>query len=111
MVVTMFKKYDSFFLLFSIINFFISFLCIITFNIPVEVHNYYDFTLSENLNNVYMSGKRWTIENGLYMLFTGLGCIGIIWLTEMDLKIDFMYCGLRYRLKRCYNYTKGLYRR
>jgi len=99
----MLVKYDTFFIVFATINFFISFLCVITFNIPVEVHNYYDFTMAENLNNVYMSGKKWTIQNGLYMLFTGLGCIGIIWVTETDKKVDWLYCGLRYRLKRWYN--------
>jgi hypothetical protein len=85
------KKYDSFFYLFSSICFFISFICLYTFNIPIEVHNYYDFSLSENLNNVYMNGKVWKIELGLYMLFIGLGMIGIIWITDLDIKMEFLY--------------------
>lgn len=96
----MLKKYDSFFYLFSSICFFIAFICLYTFNVPIEVHNYYDFNLSENLNNVYMGGKNWSIQNGLYMLFTGLGMIGIIWLMELDIKMEYLYNGLKYHLRK-----------
>lgn len=105
------KKFDSFFLLFSSINFFIAFICLLRFNIPVEYHYYYDFNLSENMNNIYMSGKRWSIENGLFMLFTGLGLIGIIWLTEIDLKMNWVYDMAKYSLLRWYFYRKVLYSR
>jgi len=95
----MLKKYDSFFYLFSSICFFLAFICLYTFNIPIEVHNYWDFNLSENLNNVYLSGKLWSIQNGLYMLFTGLGMVGIVWLMELDIKVEWLYNGLKNHIK------------
>lgn len=87
----MLKKYDTFFLLFTIINFFISFLCLIIINLPSETWETEKHTLSENLNNYYMQGKKWKIENGLFMLFTGIGMIGIFWLSELDLKMEYVY--------------------
>ena len=85
------KKFDSFFLLLSIIGFFLSSLCLIFINLPSETYNDYEHTLSENLNNYYLQGKRWKFENGLFMMFTGIGAIGIIWLLELDYKMEYVY--------------------
>lgn len=87
----MLKKFDSFFLIFSIINLFISFLCLLFINLPTETYNEREHTLSENLNNYYMQGRKWKLENGLFMLFTGLGMIGIFWVTELDMKMEYIY--------------------
>jgi len=94
------KKHDSFFLFLSIVNFFISFLCLLFINLPSETYNDYEHTLSENLNNYYLQGKRWKFENGLFMMFTGIGAIGIIWLLELDYKMEYVYNMAKNRLKR-----------
>lgn len=94
------KKYDSFFMLLSIIGFFLSFLCLIYINLPSETYNDYEHTLSENLNNYYLQGKIWKFENGLFMMFTGIGFIGIIWLMELDIKMEYLYNLAKNNLKR-----------
>ena len=94
------KKHDSFFLFLSIVNFFISFLCLLFINLPSETYNEREHTLSENLNNYYLQGKRWKFENGLFMLFTGIGFIGFIWLLELDYKMEYVYNIAKNRLKR-----------
>lgn len=94
------KKYDSFFMFLSIMGFFLSFLCLIFVNLPSETYNDYEHTLSENLNNYYLQGKRWNFINGLFMMFTGIGTIGIIWLLELDIKIEFMYNLLKKSVKK-----------
>jgi len=96
----MLKKYDSFFMLLSIIGFFLSFLCLLLINLPSETYNEREHTLSENLNNYYLQGKRWKFENGLFMLFTGIGFIGLIWLLELDYKMEYVYNIAKNRLKR-----------
>lgn len=96
----MIKKYDSFFMLLSIVGFFLSFLCLLFINLPSETYNDYEHTLSENLNNYYLQGKRWNFINGLFMLFTGIGFIGIIWLLELDYKMEYVYNTLKNRIKR-----------
>lgn len=93
------KKYDSFFMLLFIIGFFLSFLCLIFINLPSETYNDYEHTLSENLNNYYLQGKRWNFINGLFMMFTGIGFIGIIWLLELDYKMEYIYKKFRKLLK------------
>ena len=94
------KKFDSFFLLLSIIGFFLSSLCLIFINLPSETYNDYEHTLSENLNNYYLQGKRWKFENGLFMMFTGIGAIGIIWLLELDYKMEYVYKKAKCNIKR-----------
>jgi len=94
------KKFDSFFMFLSIIGFFLSFLCLIFINLPSETYNEREHTLSENLNNYYLQGKRWKFENGLFMMFTGIGFIGIIWLLELDYKMEYVYKCLKNRIKR-----------
>jgi len=96
----MIKKYDSFFMLLSIVGFFLSFLCLIFINLPSETYNDYEHTLSENLNNYYLQGKRWNFVNGLFMMFTGIGFIGIIWLLELDYKIEFLYKKAKKSIKK-----------
>lgn len=96
----MIKKYDSFFILLSIIGFFLSFLCLLFINLPSETYNEREHTLSENLNNYYLQGKRWNFINGLFMMFTGIGFIGIIWLLELDYKMEYVYNTLKNRIKR-----------
>jgi len=93
------KKFDSFFMFISIICFFLSFLCLIFINLPSETYNDYEHTLSENLNNYYLQGKRWKFENGLFMLFTGIGFMGLIWLLELDYKMEYVYKKFKKRLK------------
>jgi len=96
----MLKKYDSFFMLLSIMGFSLSFLCLLFINLPSETYNEREHTLSENLNNYYLQGKGWKFENGLFMLFTGIGAIGIIWLLELDYKIEYVYKKAKNRIKR-----------
>jgi hypothetical protein len=93
------KKYDSFFMFLSIVGFFLSFLCLIFINLPTETYNDREHTLSENLNNYYLQGKRWNFINGLFMMFTGIGFIGIIWLLELDYKMEYVYKKFRKLLK------------
>lgn len=95
----MLKKYDSFFMFLSIVGFFLSFLCLLLINLPSETYNDYEHTLSENLNNYYLQGKRWNFINGLFMMFTGIGFIGIIWLLELDYKMEYIYKKFKKLLK------------
>lgn len=105
----MLRKYDSFFYFLSTVMFFSSFLCIIFINIPSEIKQTENLNLSERLNNLYLYSnyRTWKFENGLFMLFTGIGMIGIIWLTDLDIKVEWLYVELKKHIKR-FTYSKHI---
>jgi hypothetical protein len=68
------------------------------------------YNLSERLNDYYLAGKIWKWEIAIHMIPEGLGIVGIIWLTDLDIKIEWLYLLCKWSLKRWYNHTKYLYR-